>query len=114
MLRKWSLQNEDTEKSWATITYDYETDQWETQIPDGITADMLPPILRICYFQKGENPIGNEHTHWFIEERIPPRDRQNIVDIMKEAGMFCYDEAKLIDAYGGKAAQDRFWMKILQ
>ena len=108
MQKKWSLMTEDNKFTGATIEYDYDTNLWKTVIEG---EPILPPILHICFFEKNENPIGDEHTRMFISERIPPKDRQDMVSIMKKAGMFCYDEAKLIDLYHGKSSQDKYWMK---
>lgn len=75
------------------------------EIPDGLSFNDAPLILD-QYIKKGINYVDSEWSMHWVCNRIIPRDRQNIGQILRDAGLAEYDEYKLLILTDGRCAQD--------
>lgn len=76
------------------IELPYNADVWDT-----------PPILS-SFVKKGQYSINSYWSRIWVEQRIIPRERQNIGQILRENDMNEYDEFTLLTLADGRCAQD--------
>lgn len=69
----------------------------------------FPPVLS-SFTKRGEYSIDSYWSRLWIEQRIIPRDRQNIGHILKECGLSEYDEFSLLNISKGRCAQDDYYI----
>ncbi len=80
------------------------------ELPDNADEWDTPPILS-SFVRKGQYSINSYWSRIWVEQRIIPRDRQNIGQILKEHGMDEYDEFTLLTLAEGRCAQDDCYIK---
>ncbi|MBQ2184824.1 MAG: DUF2442 domain-containing protein [Lachnospiraceae bacterium] len=68
------------------------------------------PFIFSGHVKKGEYDIDFVWSRKFVEQRIIPRDRQNLGSILKENGLKIYDECKLLQLSEGRCAQDELYV----
>lgn len=69
------------------------------------------PLLFSALVKKNIYTIPRELSRLWVQERIIPRDRQNIGDILKNHGLESYDEMKFLEISRGKCSQDYLYIK---
>lgn len=84
----------------------YETSKtFYAELPEG--ADRWEtPLLFSGFVEKGIYSIDSYWSHRFVEDRIVPRDRQNIGQILRDNGLYVYDEFSLLLLAMGRCPQD--------
>ena len=80
------------------------------EIKEDIDPLKLPYI---CYHfrMKNEYTVNSYWSKEWVNERIVPRDRQNIGMILNESGLDEYDEFSLLLQMNGRCSQDDFYIK---
>lgn len=73
-------------------------DPWET------------PILLSTFAERKEYTIGPEWSFRWVRNRIVPRERQNIGQILRDNGLEAYDEFSLLMLAMGRCAQDDYYL----
>lgn len=76
-------------------------DQWET-----------PPILS-SFAERGEYSVNSFWSRRWVQQRIIPKDRQNIGQILSENGLKEYDEFSLLMIAMGRCEQDECYLEEL-
>ena len=71
-----------------------DADPWET------------PLLLSSFVKRGERSVSSYWSRLWVQQRIIPRDRQNIGQVLKENGLKEYDEFQLLMLTMGRCAQD--------
>ena len=69
-------------------------DPWET------------PLLLSSFVKRGERSVSSYWSRLWVQQRIIPRDRQNIGQVLKENGLKEYDEFQMLMLTMGRCAQD--------
>ena len=75
------------------------------EIADGLDYWYAPPIMD-WYIEHGIEYVDAEWSLKWVQNRIIPRDRQNIVEILKNQGMDTYNEYRMLLYSDGRCAQD--------
>jgi excisionase family DNA binding protein len=75
-----------------------DADPWET------------PLLLSSFLQRGIKSIDSEGSELWVQQRIVPSDRQNIVHILKDNGLIQYDTYDLLMLSMGRCSQDDFYL----
>lgn len=73
-----------------------DADEWET------------PLLLSAFAAKGQLTINSYWSMRWVQNRIIPKDRQNIVSILRDAKLSAYDEFELLRLAKGRCAQDSY------
>jgi len=55
-----------------------------------------------------------EEFQWFLEDRCPPRTRQNIKEILRDLDVQYYDPILICEKTEGRCADDNSWMDIIR
>lgn len=87
----------------TTINVDYKTQaiQIENHTDD---------IIHLA-FGVNTNPTWEDFED-FLEDRCPPRSRQNIKEILQHLGVQSYDPIAIIEKTEGRMAEDKSWMEL--
>lgn len=91
----------------AKLTYNEETDEYGLIIPENAKPYELPAIPKILH-AKGVYKVDGYFARKFVQERVPPPERQNIGYIMRKVGMKKYREFDLLIYNDGRSCQDDF------
>ena len=78
---------------------------------DARPADL--PMLLALFVDDGVHEIPDKWARRWVEERVPPRGRQNLGEILRANGLDSYDEVALLAAGQGRSAQDDFLVREL-
>ena len=76
-----------------------DADPWET------------PLLLSSFVKRGERSVSSYWSRLWVQQRIIPRDRQNIGQVLKENGLKEYDEFQLLMLTMGRCAQDECYLE---
>lgn len=76
-----------------------DADPWET------------PLLLDCFVKRGQRSVGSYWSRLWVEQRIIPRERQNIGQVLRENKLFEYDEFALLTLAHGRCPQDQCYLE---
>ena len=76
-----------------------DADPWET------------PLLLSSFVKRGERSVSSYWSRLWVQQRIIPRDRQNIGQVLKENGLKEYDEFQVLMLTMGRCAQDECYLE---
>ena len=79
-----------------------DADQWET------------PLLLSAFLKRGEHTINAYWSKIWVQQRIVPADRQNLGQVLKENGLYEYDEFSLLMLANGRCAQDSYYLEEIE
>lgn len=98
-------ESDKTQKDLAFLFY-YEIEkQFFIELPDN--ADYWEnPILLGSFVKRGEKTVSPYWSKIWVQQRIIPRNRQNIDQILRDNGLKEYDEFELLMLAKGRCAQD--------
>ena len=82
------------------------------ELPDDADPWDTPPILS-SFVKRGEHSVNSYWSRLWVQQRIVPPDRQNIGSILKENGLWEYDEFELLVLADGRCAQDDCYLEEL-
>ena len=80
------------------------------ELTDGIDPWDAPPVLS-AFAERGEYSIDSYWSLRWVQQRIVPRDRQNISQILRENNLKEYDEFSLLLLSMGRCEQDDFYLE---
>ena len=72
------------------------------------------PLLLSSFAKRGQYSIGSYWSRIWVEQRIVPKDRQNLGQILKDNNLSEYDEYDLLKLSEGRCAQDDCFLKELK
>ena len=94
----------------ARLVYDAAKDEMRISISEDAAPSDLPLMLGLLA-ERGQREVPDEWARRWVEERIPPRGRQNLGEILREQGLDDYDEIELLASAEGRSAQDDFLIR---
>lgn len=80
------------------------------ELADGIDPWDAPPVLS-AFVERGECSIDRRWSLRWVQQRVVPRDRQNIGQILRENNLKEYDEFSLLTLSMGRCEQDDFYLE---
>ena len=69
------------------------------------------PLLLSSFVKRGQHSVSSYWSRLWVQQRIVPRDRQNIGQVLKENGLTEYDEFQLLLLTKGRCAQDDCYLE---
>jgi excisionase family DNA binding protein len=75
-----------------------DADPWET------------PLLLSSFLQRGIKSIDSDGSELWVQQRVVPSDRQNIVHILRDNGLTQYDTYDLLMLSMGRCSQDDYFL----
>lgn len=100
-------------KELAYLFYYEKEEKFYIEIPDRVDSSQLPIVLALFY-ERGYRTISSYYSKQWVTDRIIPPDRQNIGQILKNAGLDYYDEFQLLIKSKGKCSQDSCYIEEIQ
>ena len=94
----------------AQLVYDAEAGEMGITISEDAKPSDLPLMLSL-FAERGQREVPDEWARRWIEERIPPRGRQNLGEILRAQGLDDYDEFELLISSEGRSSQDDFLIR---
>lgn len=92
------------------LIYHEATRTFFIELPDGADSWEVPLLLS-SFADRGEYSIGSSWSRRFVQQRIVPQDRQNIVQILRDNGLKEYDEFSLLMLTMGRCEQDDCYLE---
>lgn len=89
------------------VLYFEKTKTFNIEIEKNATFEDLPIVLDL-FASRGVYSLNSYYSKLWIEDRVVPIDRQNIGDILKEAGLDEYDLFKLLVLNQGRCTNDDY------
>lgn len=94
------------------LFYYENADRFYIEIPDGISFNDAPLILDY-YVHKGLDYVDADWSRNWVYNRIVPPDRQNIGQVLRDAGLDHYDPYRLMVICDGRCAQDDCRIEVI-
>lgn len=100
-------------KNLAYLFYYEKEEKFYIEMPDNIDSTELPIILSV-YYDAGLRTVSSYWSKRWVMDRIIPSDRQNIGEILKNAGLQYYDEYQLLVKSKGRCSQDTCYIEEIK
>lgn len=97
------------EKNLAYLMYFESTKKFYGFLPKRVNYYETPLVFS-SFAKRGKTVMDSYWSYQWVSHRIIPRERQNLAEILKRAGMHEYDEFKLLTRAGGRCAQDDYYI----
>ena len=114
-MRAYAIRDASIDKSrdLAWLLYYEREDTFHIEISDNVDEWDAPLILS-SFVKRGVRALDPYWSRVWVEQRIVPRDRQNLGMILKENGLKEYDVHRLLILADGRCAQDECFIVPLK
>ena len=114
-MRAYAIRDASIDKSrdLAWLLYYEREDTFHIEISDNVDEWEAPLILS-SFVKRGVRALDPYWSRVWVEQRIVPRDRQNLGMILKENGLKEYDVHRLLVLADGRCAQDECFIVPLK
>ena len=100
-------------KDLAYLIYYEKAKRFYVELPDD--ADLWEtPLLLSSLLKRGIRTVNAYWSKLWVQQRIVPQDRQNLGRILKDNGLYEYDEFKLLMLADGRCAQDSYYLTPIE
>lgn len=96
-------------KDLAYLLYYEKEKRFYIELPENADA-WETPLLLDSFVKRGETTVNSYWSKRWVEQRIIPPDRQNIVEILRDNHLKEYDEYELLMLAMGQCAQDDYFL----
>lgn len=103
----------DKNRDLAYLLYYEKTQLFHIEVCDK-TGEWEAPLILSSFVKRGKRSLDSYWSREWVEQRIIPRDRQNLGMILKENGLREYDVIRLLEIAGGRCAQDECFIVPLK
>ncbi len=97
---------------WGTLYYSEKTMQFRIKFrcpPDEMKKDK-PPAMIHRFMTNGRMELDHELSHLWVCDRIIPKDRQNIDQILRENNLTTYREIDMLELCMGRCTLDDIYL----
>ena len=114
-MRAYAIRDASIDKSrdLAWLLYYEREDTFHIEISEDVDEWDAPLILS-SFVKRGVRALDPYWSRVWVEQRIIPRDRQNLGMILKENGLHEYDTHRLLVLSDGRCAQDECFITPLR
>lgn len=110
-VRKFLLRDRDyNNKIFGLLSYNIRLKKFRLEIKQGYNIREYPPIVKEA-LERGYKELPDNYMKMWVKERIIPPNRQNIIDILRAAGLKEYDEFGMLMYTGGRCCQDEMYLE---
>lgn len=92
------------------LIYYENSKKFHIELKDEVTSDVLP-ILLSSFLEQGHKSVSSYWSYLWVQDRIVPRNRQNIGSVLKAYKLDSYDEFKLLIVNKGRCEQDNSYLE---
>lgn len=97
---------------WGKLYYSDKTGRFKMKFrctPEEMKKDN-PPAMIHRFMTKGRMELDNELASLWVSDRIIPKDRQNISDILRENNLATYREIDMLELCMGRCTFDDIYL----
>ncbi|MBO5164052.1 MAG: hypothetical protein J6B75_06345 [Ruminococcus sp.] len=97
---------------WGTLYYSDKTGKFRMRFrcaPDEMKKDN-PPAMIHRFMTNGRMELDHELASLWVSDRIIPKDRQNIADILRENNLTTYREIDMLELCMGRCTLDDIYL----
>lgn len=94
----------------AWILYEPGTDRYSVEVAEWATSEDLP-LLFALFVEDGQRTISDRWVRPWIEERMPPENRDNIIEVLDSWGIVEYYRPLLLVDTKGRSSRDDFLLE---
>ena len=99
---------------WGYLEYSDKNNKFNIRFREiDIEHEKPPAFIRLFYVKKGRK-LDSRYSMMWVEDRIIPKDRQNIGDILKAIGKKVYREIDMLEMNMGRATYDDLYLERVE
>ncbi len=95
----------------ARLRHNRDTGEFAIELAEGVDPADVPLMLE-PFVERGQTHIDDEWARRWVCERVVPSGRQNLGQVLREAGLEFYDEYALLETTGGVSSNDDFIVRV--
>lgn len=99
----------DEQKDLAYLFYYEHEKKFYIELPQGVDPWEMPLLLD-SFVKQNETTVNSYWSKMWVQQRIIPAERQNIVEILRDNQLEEYDEYELLMLAMGRCAQDEYYL----
>lgn len=97
----------------AVLYYLESREEFRTRICADVDPSCMPMTLE-GYARKGKLDLDHKESMLWISERIVPKNRQNLGQVLKAHGLEYYDPFVLLVTHAGRCCNDDFYLREIE
>lgn len=111
-MREYNILSEKSGKYWGKLYYSDKRCSFRIVFRDDIDVKKEHPPAYVSEFLLTQgNDIRGEFAKLWVTDRIIPKERQNIAEILREAGLSVYREIDMLELCMGRATYDDLYLE---
>jgi len=110
-MREYLIKGQDGKKTWGKLYYSDKRNSFRIVFRSDITMDEKPPAYVHRFMTNGRNELTGELAQMWVNDRIIPKDRQNIDEILRRNGLHYYREIDMLELSMGRATYDDLYLE---
>ena len=101
------------QKDLAYLFYYEHEKKFYMELPQGVDPWEMPLLLD-SFVKQNETSVNSYWSKMWVQQRIIPAERQNIVEILRDNHLEEYDEYELLMLAMGRCAQDEYYLVLIE
>lgn len=110
-MREYLIKSAEGRKTWGRLYYSDKRNSFRIVFRSDITMKEKPPAYIHRFMTNGRTEITGDLAMLWVTDRIIPKDRQNIADILRENGLKYYREIDMLELSMGRATYDDLYLE---
>ena len=110
-MREYLIKGAKGKKTWGKLYYSDKRNSFRIVFRADITMKEKPPAYVHRFMTNGRTEITGDLAMLWVTDRIIPKDRQNIADILRENGLKYYREIDMLELSMGRATYDDLYLE---
>lgn len=113
--REYLIKSDGVGQEWGKLYYDEEKGAFRLCFREDIDIkkDQPPAYVRL-FLQGGKNEISGDLALLWVRDRIIPKERQNIAEILNRAGLTVYREVDMLELTNGRCTRDNLYLERIK
>lgn len=114
-MREYVIKSAKGKKTWGKLYYSDKRDSFRIVFRSDIDVKKeKPPAYVHRSMANGRTELTNDLARLWVTDRIIPKNRQNIADILKEAGLKTYREIDMLELCKGRCTFDDIYLERIK
>lgn len=110
-MREYIIKGANGKKTWGTLYYSDKRNSFRIVFRHDITLSEKPPAYVYRFIMNGRTELTGELAQMWVTDRIIPKDRQNIDEILRVNGLQHYREIDMLELSMGRATYDDLFLE---
>ena len=114
-MREYEIKSEKSGKSWGKLYYSDKRGTFRIVFRDDINIQKEHPPAYVSEFLKSQGTeIKGDLAKLWVTDRIIPKERHNIAEILRYAGLKVYREIDMLELHMGRATYDDLYLERIK